>query len=97
MVRKHRFSSTKELEDREHRIGHDINTGLGRLDAGKDLRLPREVRVRDHRSPLRVAEYHEAWRYGINLEQTDETDIEEWLQRAIRWLEEMIARETEAS
>ena len=71
-------------------IGHDLLAGLTLLRASKRLTL-RAVKTQHHRPPqeeVPARTYHQAFRYGIPVEQAD--DVVTDLRSVLRWIKERL-------
>lgn len=74
-------------------FGHNINALLDHLRAGKELRLSKEVSMKQIEDPttprpVKPKEFNQMWRYGGKTEnKPSDTDIEDQLLRIVAWIE----------
>ena len=88
-LRENRFSSTDQDREKFEKYRHDITGWLA------ELRIPRQrlslrnnfhYKQRNGQSPIK--EIHEAWRYGILINEDDEDEIVSTLKKLESWIEE---------
>ena len=93
-LRRHRFRTTAQIQDPElQEKGHDISRWV------KELRLPAsilhagaEFRLTRDGARYGIEMAHQAWRYGVSMEVTDEAGLLEYLRTVKNWVEEALQR-----
>jgi hypothetical protein len=95
VLHKHQMKDGDE-SDREtiERYGHDLNAMAKRLRVpacyGKNLlkifSLSGGHKENGRLQPFRIAQAHEAWRYGLAIVPTHQADLEESLHRLMEWI-----------
>jgi hypothetical protein len=84
--------STEKISDKSLRRTHDL------LELVKELKLPANIAgtcpdfrlKRDNNSCWRIADAHQAWRYNIDIEETDQQNLVDWLSTIKAWIKENI-------
>lgn len=93
-LRWHRLSTTDQIRNSELQDGgHDLAKWV------KELRLPAsivpssiEFRLKRDGSRYRIELAHQAWRYGVSIEENDEAALLAYLQKLQDWIQEALAR-----
>ena len=91
-LRRHRFRTTAQIQDLELQDkGHDIARWV------KELRLPAsllrasgEFRLIRDGARYGIEMAHQAWRYGVSMEEIDEAGLLEYLQTIQNWVDEAL-------
>lgn len=93
-LRRNGLRTTAQIQDPElQEKGHDIARWV------KELRLPASIvhssvdfRLTRDGTRYRIEMAHQAWRYGVSIEETDEANILEYLRTIQKWVEEALQR-----
>ena len=73
-------------------FGHNINALLDHLRAGEELRLSKEVSMRQIKEPttqrsVKSKEFNQMWRYGGETEnKPSDADVEKQLLEIVKWI-----------
>ncbi|MFN7938651.1 MAG: hypothetical protein U0R19_35305 [Bryobacteraceae bacterium] len=86
-LRQNRLSDTSQLGPEFDGKGHDLAFWV------KQLRLPasvangvRDFRLRGTQQRHRLSQAHEAWRYGVAIQDDDEKSMNKWLEQVCNWI-----------
>jgi hypothetical protein len=84
-------SNCRKTDELHRNPGHDLRGLLKALKVSKSMTgsdTPQHFRLhRDRNESYRISEVHQAWRYGIGVEERDESRIIEYLDRIKNWIE----------
>ena len=89
-----RLNTTDDISDTALRQSHDLSKWA------KALRLPVSMtgantnfhlnRDRHPRPSQTIRSAHEAWRYGVVIDENDETQLVNWFKQVAKWIKENI-------
>ncbi|MDV7340851.1 hypothetical protein RYZ26_14690 [Terasakiella sp. A23] len=92
-LKKLKLKDSNELQDNNIQLTHDIRQTI------IDLRLEGvglnnadvpNFRLKNTRNPLHIKQAHEAWRYGVEIEEEDQKKLKDWLQNASELLKKEV-------
>ena len=90
-LRRNNLNTTERISDERLRQSHDL------AEFVKKLKLPAAVtqtnsnfRLRRDKSSWSVDKLHQAWRYGILIDGSDEQKLIDWLDHVHKWIQENI-------
>jgi hypothetical protein len=91
-LQRNHFKTIEQIPDESLQRSHDLARWV------KELRLPASTTgktrgfhlQRDRSSSWQVDMAHQAWRYGVAVEVSDEKALVDWLKRIQQWIEENI-------
>jgi hypothetical protein len=92
VIMKRENSTRTDDCDSLSQFGHNINALLDHLRAGEELRLSKEVSMRQIKDPttqrpVKSKEFNQMWRYGGETEnKPSDADVEKQLLEIVKWI-----------
>ena len=88
------LNTTDDIRDTALRQSHDLVNWVEKLNLSPSMtRVNIDFHLKRDRHPRpswQIARAHEAWRYGVVIDQNDETQLVNWLKQVAQWIEENI-------
>lgn len=85
----HKMNS-KDMPDHGHRLGCWLEAlGISASDIGSPPKFILNSNININ-SPIEIHRSHEAWRYGVKMDQTKETLLLEWFDKAEKYIKDYL-------